>query len=51
MLLVARNSGREREFALRLSLGAGRWPLFRQLLAESLILVTTGVAAGLAVRR
>ncbi len=46
MLLIARNSGREREFALRLSLGAGRWPLFRQLLAESLILVTTGVALG-----
>jgi predicted permease len=46
MLLVARNSGREREFALRLSLGAGRWQLFRQLLAESLILVTAGVALG-----
>jgi predicted permease len=46
MLLIARNSGREREFALRLSLGAGRWPLFRQLLAESLILVTAGVALG-----
>ncbi len=46
MLLIARNSGREREFALRLSLGAGRWQLFRQLLAESLILVTAGVALG-----
>ena len=42
MLLVARNSSREREFALRLALGASRWPLFRQLLAESAILVTVG---------
>jgi predicted permease len=42
MLLVARNSTREREFALRLALGAGRWPLFRQLLAESAILVAIG---------
>ena len=46
MLLVARNSGREREFALRLALGAGRWPLLRQLLAESLILVITCAALG-----
>ena len=42
MLLIARNSAREREFALRLALGARRWSLFRQLLAESLLLVSTG---------
>ncbi len=46
MLLVARNSTREREFALRLALGAGRWPLFRQLVAESAILVTFGGLLG-----
>jgi predicted permease len=46
MLLVARNSTREREFALRLALGASRWPLFRQLLAESAILVTAGGLLG-----
>ncbi len=46
MLLVARSSMREREFALRLALGAGRGPFFRQLLAESGILVTLGSLLG-----
>jgi len=46
MLLVARNTVREREFALRLALGADRWPLFRQLLAESAVLVVTGAFFG-----
>ncbi|WP_158750849.1 ABC transporter permease [Acidobacterium sp. S8] len=46
MLFVARNSAREREFSLRLALGANRWPLFRQLLAESAILVTSGSLLG-----
>jgi predicted permease len=48
MLLLARNSVRKREFALRLSLGAARWQLFRQLLAESSILVLAGATIGVA---
>jgi predicted permease len=46
MLLVARNSVRQREFSLRTALGAGHARLFRQLLAESLLLVTAGGVGG-----
>ena len=42
MLLTARNSARQREFSMRLALGAGRRDLLRQLLAESLLLVAAG---------
>ncbi|MFC5861643.1 ABC transporter permease [Acidicapsa dinghuensis] len=42
MLLMARNSTRVREFSLRLALGAKRGDLFRQLLTESFLLVSTG---------
>jgi predicted permease len=42
MLLTARNAARQREFSMRLALGASRRDLLRQLLAESLLLVATG---------
>ena len=46
MLLVARNAARQREFSLRMALGGSQTRIFVQLLAESLLLVASGAAAG-----
>ncbi|HYL72859.1 MAG TPA: ABC transporter permease [Bryobacteraceae bacterium] len=45
-LLAARAAGQRKQIAIRLALGASRWSLIRQQLAESSVLAAAGAGAG-----
>lgn len=50
-MLLAQSASRQREIAIRASLGAGRWSLARSVLAQSLLLAVAGGALGVAFAR
>ena len=48
-LLLVRSVARRREFAIRLSMGAGRWRVVRQLLVENLLIALAGGVAAIVI--
>jgi predicted permease len=50
-LMLARTTARERDMAVRLAIGAGRWRLIRLVLGESLLLSIAGAVAGAVLAR